>query len=146
MKDILIYSGTPLCGIVPGVAYPVEITTEGSILIVILPNGEGIAYKSLCELNKAWRPLEGSYGIIKIAAERERQINGEGYTEDAKYIKGELARAGAFYALPLFYRKDVRGLWPWDWEHYKPTPETRVKELAKAGALIAAEIDRIKNS
>ncbi len=42
----------------------------------------------------------------------------------------------------------LRVLFPstWDWfKWWKPTPENRIKELAKAGALIAAEIDRIQN-
>ena len=29
-------------------------------------------------------------------------------------------------------------------EGWKPTPDDRIKELAKAGALIAAEIDRLQ--
>lgn len=33
--------------------------------------------------------------------------------------------------------------WPWAKEFWKPDSTDRVKELAKAGALIAAEIDRI---
>lgn len=34
--------------------------------------------------------------------------------------------------------------WPFSPQWYKPTPENRVRELAKAGALIAAEIDRLQ--
>ena len=34
-------------------------------------------------------------------------------------------------------------MWPWEANWWKPTPEDRIKELAKAGALIAAEIDRL---
>jgi hypothetical protein len=34
--------------------------------------------------------------------------------------------------------------WPWDREWWKPTPNNRIRELAKAGALIAAEIDRLQ--
>lgn len=33
--------------------------------------------------------------------------------------------------------------WPWEAEAFKPTPDDRVRELVKAGALIAAEIDRL---
>lgn len=37
--------------------------------------------------------------------------------------------------------KDYR--WPWDKSWWKPTPDRRIRELQKAGALIAAEIDRL---
>ena len=33
----------------------------------------------------------------------------------------------------------------WDWTWWKPSPNDRIRELSKAGALIAAEIDRILN-
>lgn len=38
----------------------------------------------------------------------------------------------------------IYGEWPWGLEYWKPTPNDRVKELVKAGALIAAEIDRLQ--
>ena len=34
-------------------------------------------------------------------------------------------------------------LWPWALSQWKPTPDDRIRELTKAGALIAAEIDRL---
>ena len=34
--------------------------------------------------------------------------------------------------------------WPWTDDTWKPTPDDRIRELAKAGALIAAEIDRLQ--
>ena len=37
------------------------------------------------------------------------------------------------------------GMWPWDLEWFKPSPYDRIRELVKAGALIAAEIDRLQN-
>lgn len=87
-------------------------------------------------------------GIEEIANERKRQIEVEGWTpeHDDEHICGELAHAAACYAYPnRIKRLDYVG-WPEDWslDWYKPTPENRIKELAKAGALIAAEIDRLK--
>lgn len=85
-----------------------------------------------------------------IAAERARQVAAEGYTpeHDASHPVGELARAGAAYALwaagggrtgPNPY--DAMRWWPPDWKFgYDDDP---VRALAKAGALIAAEIDRL---
>ena len=35
-------------------------------------------------------------------------------------------------------------IWPWNEQSWKPTPLDRVRELVKAGALIAAAIDRLQ--
>lgn len=89
-------------------------------------------------------------GIELIAAERERQISGEGYTaeRDKNYTYNQLARAGATYALPAQERLFHSGIsapmtWPFSPDSWKPTPGDRKRELAKAGALIAAELDRM---
>lgn len=80
-------------------------------------------------------------GINLIEAERERQIYREGWTEehDDKHVNNELALAAACYAVPDVFSQ---GYWPWDLSWYKST--TRIKDLVKAGALIAAEIDRLQ--
>lgn len=91
-----------------------------------------------------------------IAAERERQKTVEGWTEehDDQHDDEQLASAAAAYALPAFRREGRMGeragygqlmwrfLWPWDTRWWKPTPDDRVRELVKAGALIVAEIER----
>ncbi|MDP3851982.1 MAG: DUF1643 domain-containing protein [Luteolibacter sp.] len=96
-------------------------------------------------------------GIELIAAERERQITEEGRTEqhDDCHKLGEMAGAAAVYALnacgfdqpewleavrPLIKVK-VR-IWPWSTYWWKPSKDP-VRDLSKAGALIAAEIDRL---
>lgn len=91
-------------------------------------------------------------GIELIAAERQRQIHEEGHAaaDDDDYAAGELADAAACYAMqPLVREPDGRKcrkpkLWPWDAKWWKPTPNNRLRELVKAGALIAAEIDRLQ--
>ncbi len=88
-------------------------------------------------------------GIALITAERARQVIVEGWTpeHDAEHTRDQLATAGAVYALPARHRKYfhmIERLWPWSAEWWKPTPDDRVRELVKAGALIAAEIDRIQ--
>ncbi|MFV0587517.1 hypothetical protein [Bacteroides reticulotermitis] len=90
-------------------------------------------------------------GIELIADERNRQIEVEGWTlaHDNEHAIGELANAASCYAMIPDLRPSSLppAHWPWlDW--WKPTPSDRIKELAKAGALIAAEIDRLqrKNS
>lgn len=101
-------------------------------------------------------------GIEIIADERNRQIQEEGWTSshDEQHKNEELARAAMCYAMPndikvravwgdnrmlRFYQnggKDIE-LFPKGWK-MNPTPDNRINELAKAGALIAAEIDRLQ--
>ena len=98
-----------------------------------------------------YRLLEPSDGLGQIAYERRRQIEIEGWdaSHDDTHTGGELALAAAAYAAP--WRRlpgtTLPGAWPWDEEYWKPTDDGttdgRMKELAKAGGLIAAEIDRL---
>jgi len=91
-------------------------------------------------------------GCSLIAKERERQIKELGYDveNDELYSKNELANAALCYALSPKDRgiEDNEGVtidvafWPWKESDFKPTPKNRIKELTKAGALIAAQIDR----
>lgn len=100
-----------------------------------------------------------------IAAERDRHEDG-GFTpeHDDRYTRDELVRAAICYAYPPYARQEVPvkpdlgtgwvacstrealyyipELWPFNPEAWRPSP-SRLKELVKAGALIAAEIDRI---
>lgn len=88
-------------------------------------------------------------GAELIAAERARQVSGERWLpehDDTHHRDGELAKAAACYALPprLLARQGVfPAFWPWEHKDWKPTPDDRIRELTKAGALIAAEIDRL---
>lgn len=99
-----------------------------------------------------------SEGAKRIAIERGRQIAEEGWTSahDAEHDRGELAAAAACYAIhgtdPHRYDQEFVAdafteFWPFDLSWWKPgTGEgvpTRIRRLEKAGALIAAEIDRL---
>lgn len=93
-------------------------------------------------------------GIELIAEERQRQVEKEGWTtaHDAGHVCGELAAAGAAYALWDWSRTDAKRLWPFEKKSFKPGDEgeplyvtKKVKNLTKAAALIAAEIDRLPN-
>ena len=81
-------------------------------------------------------------GARRIVRERDRQLAEEGWTaeHDAHWEHGEIARAAACYAWPI---PATLKRWPWDWKWWKPSPHDRIRELEKAGALIAAEIDRL---
>ena len=93
-------------------------------------------------------------GIELITAERKRQIEEEGFTteNDRFYDLEELAGAAVCYALPERVRDWVfpdnktlqEHLWPFEDRWWKPSPDDRIRELTKAGALIAAEIDRLR--
>ncbi|MER0040574.1 hypothetical protein [Pseudomonas sp. MGal98] len=92
-----------------------------------------------------------------VLAERQRQVNVEGYDNrhDDDHILGELALAAALYAIPYDAKKGGVPLLADDeivaldlalqlscgW-HLKPEPDAR-KRLIKAGALILAEIERL---
>lgn len=86
-----------------------------------------------------------------IADERMRQITTEGYSlrHDDEHDDGGLIRAAIAYAMHAesFARPSpVIGWfawWPWQRIDWKPSP-TPIRDLVKAGALIAAEIDRLQ--
>ena len=97
-------------------------------------------------------------GLQLIADERASQvlIHGRTLEGDLKSASDHsLAMAGASYALCAAVDPDSRQasmceppkLWPWDKEHWKPSDgdsiDGRISDLKKAGALIAAEIDRL---
>lgn len=105
---------------------------------------------ALDAMGQEWRTGKVS-GVELVAAERQRQIDQEGYRElhDDSHDLGQMANAAACYAMDPEDREfmepnfGVPGFWPWHSEDWKPTPHDRVRELVKAGALIAAEIDRL---
>jgi hypothetical protein len=78
-------------------------------------------------------------GVDLIQAERTEQlyVHNRSYETDAQYTNNELVDAAMQYL-----GGDLISCWPWNEESYKPGA-SRIKELVKAGALIAAEIDRL---
>lgn len=89
-------------------------------------------------------------GAGLIAAERLRQVTAEGWTpeHDAEHAGGDLAMAAAAYAIhdangcPLIARGFA--LWPFEPNGWKPRGQ--IDNLVRAGALIAAEIDRLNGT
>lgn len=91
-----------------------------------------------------------STGFYSIVEERIRQIEVEGFLtcNDEGYKDEELALGAATYALPESkreYHYNYPKSWPSNWypHMWKPTPNNRLRELCKAGALIAAEMERL---
>lgn len=89
-------------------------------------------------------------GAALIADERLRQTDGEGHTDegDDTYQHRELLKAAECYLLygyagPLahMYNAPAPADWPWDRSWWKP--HNPIRDLTRAGALIAAEIDRL---
>jgi hypothetical protein len=99
-------------------------------------------------------------GADLIRAERIRQIEVEGFDEanDKRCQPGELTMAAICYSVMAASSEQMRGdlregmrtsgQWPWLPEWWKPGQHNsnvdRIYELTKAGALLAAEIDRLK--
>ncbi len=89
--------------------------------------------------------------IDEIAAERRRQIEGEGWTpeHDDQHAEYELSRAAAMYARhaanahadPLYAVIGAPEAWPWNYEWWKPKDPRR--DLIRAAALLVAEIERL---
>ena len=89
-----------------------------------------------------------------IVVERLRQVEGEGYTaeHDTQWNKNQMIEAAISYAIAGTERNEVitdegetvyiDSLWPWRLLHFKPK-EDPIRNLVVAGALIAAEIDRL---
>jgi hypothetical protein len=96
-------------------------------------------------------------GSDMIMLERSRQIVQERWTpgHDDTFDQGELACAGASYAMAASVQSSHNAQlaqlakpprqWPYENKWWKPTADP-IRNLVKAGALIAAEIDRLQRS
>lgn len=76
-------------------------------------------------------------GVERIAAERERQRQQWGDAHDDQHDQCELAQAASAYL-------GNDDSWPWA-DDFKPSLHP-VRDLEKAGALIAAELDRLSRA
>lgn len=89
-------------------------------------------------------------GSERIAAERQRQIDAEGWSAEHDRSHNEGTLAGAALCYLTWAHGQLQGYttdsppydWPWDEGWWKPS-EDPIRNLEKAGALIAAEIDRL---
>jgi hypothetical protein len=98
----------------------------------------------LAKEESEYEPLNAE-GAVLIALERARQRYEEGYTaaHDDAHSVGDLLAAAHCYLDPSEHWHDgMSGRWPWDRDSWKPSKDP-IRNLVKAGALIAAEIDRL---
>jgi len=128
---------------------PCDITVYGH------PIRKGTALQTAVEQMKVllmyeitFGPIRLTPGVIAVANERWRQINAEGWTpeHDTQHTEGSLTMAAICYAEWNHFEHpngDGDGYipinWPWSANWWKPT--THRRNLEKAGALIAAELD-----
>lgn len=99
------------------------------------------------QLGQLTSPVNSTTGAFLIVEERNRQIEQEGFDaeHDRHHDPVTLARAAAAYILYDLPDKQTvarKKYWPWDGKWWKPGDQQR--NLVKAGALIAAAIDRLK--
>lgn len=102
--------------------------------------------------------MRGGVGLIAI--ERQRQLTREGWSSehDDDHVLGELSQAACAYASVASaqargatadeFPADMmvaEGDWPWEESWWKPSPDP-IRNLVFAGALIAAEIDRLQRA
>lgn len=87
--------------------------------------------------------------IELIKAERERQVTVENYSHshDDQHVDDELLRAAICYGMyevnDSAYNQASLDEWPWELQWFKPNNNPDgIRNLVKAGALLAAEIDR----
>ena len=100
-------------------------------------------------------------GAQLIQEERERQISAEGWTpeHDAEHENGDMISAAIGYLIFAWWKIVGKACgwtrsmvdqiigeqwWPWDSTWWKPSEEDQIRNLVKAGALIAAEVDRLQ--
>jgi hypothetical protein len=101
-------------------------------------------------------PLTAIAGSELISIERQRQVSVEGYdaAHDEEHDRCELLDAAICYAgmagsqlldadAGVDAREGLLECWPWERAWWKPD-DSPVRNLVKAGALIAAEIDRLQ--
>lgn len=117
-----------------------------------IEDGSGVAWDEAERLRAAGIPVRSA--LADIAAERQRQIEEEGYhlVHDDGHVGGELAQAAACFALPPSWTTHGgdeirRDFWPWNPTpsllRHPSDPTRRRDELVRAGALIVAELERL---
>lgn len=104
-----------------------------------------------------------SPGVSRIAAERSRQVEEEGWSpnhDKNEHPDGELIKAAICYAakaadIEVRERETISSgpmeasyydPWPWDRKYDKRIKHDKIHCLEIAGALIAAELDRLLES
>lgn len=119
-----------------------------ALIMTVISIARSFTLRRVFEALHIRRPL--SPFVLAVVAERFRQIEAEGWSieHDDAHRRGELATAGACYALAADDEDDfsITLMWPWSLDWWKPAGCRR--NLVKACALIIAEgekFDRAKS-
>lgn len=124
-----------------GVAISLHQNVAFALIMTVISIGRSYGVRRLFERLQIRRPL--SPFMSAVLAERVRQVEGEGWSaeHDDKHPQGELARAGAAYALHAgTTSKTVPPQWPWLDDWWKPYGYRR--DLVRGVALQIAEGER----
>lgn len=111
--------------------------------------------ESLAEFKSQQLPAGGAELIALERAQHTKRENYDAAHDDA-HDTGEIAKAGIAYIFgaladvvpqvgnhdPEYMKQSATNWWPWHRSYYK-THDKAIRKLVKAGALIAAEIDRL---
>ena len=154
------------CGAELAHSYSTDVVAAAHHRQQIGPDGSGFATVLAATSACSWNCLAvlaaqlagpAADAAVQIVAERERQVTAEGWTpeHDEHHDAGVLARAAVCYAdlhvdtswpgeNPYEAHTDPdqppAEAWPFDAEWWKP--QDRLRDLVRAGALVAAEADR----
>lgn len=115
-------------------------------------------FERLCKKYKLTLPPLVLNGVQRIEKERQRQIEREGFdaSNDKKSSPADFMKAAVSYINSAYIslngsslekrKESMQECWPetWDKDFCKPSEDIK-RDLVKAGALIAAAIDRILN-
>lgn len=116
-------------------------------IMTVVSIGRGYLWRRLMEALHVRRPLSPFAQAVIAERFRQQEVEGWDVKHDDAHEDGELARAGAAYAINArSHLVDTKGkgiftlvaqVWPWSPRWWKPTEFRR--DLVKAGALIIAE-------
>jgi hypothetical protein len=127
----------------------VPITLEKNVKFAVIMTLVSLARKFLVRRFFEWLHIREriSPALAAIVAERRRQVEAECYDSehDDRHRHGELARAGAAYALNAAsggLEGNPPAFWPWGAGYWNPKDVRR--DLIRAGALILAELERLE--
>ncbi len=136
-----------------GVPMPLKVNLVFAVIMTAVSIVRSFVLRRIFEAMHLRRPL--SPFMQAVIAERYRQIEVEGWSaeHDDFHAPGELAIAGASYAMGAMLRMhdgdhaiaEMPETWPWQPEWWKPRDFRR--DLVRAAALILAEgekFDRLK--
>jgi hypothetical protein len=134
--------------------YPIELADDGVARANALSNPGTISVENAVTGETVWR-ADVVTGTELISIERQRQISKEGYTQqhDDERSGGTLVTAAIAYAIAAQRQFHLGKIdldfvremyWPFEARSWKP--KDQIHNLTVAGALIAAEIDRLQRA